>query len=145
MWPFHWLNGLKGALPPDLISANQYPKVFAWIKRFDAAASSAKLAAGNSETLKGTTALRQIMAAGYFETEKPFDMSDPLGLKPGQNVEVWPIDSGSSHHDFGKLVSLDTQEVVFESQLKVGGKSIRIHAPRNGFRVRASSDVEAKL
>lgn len=31
IWTFDWLNGLKGALPKDLISEKQYPKVFSLI------------------------------------------------------------------------------------------------------------------
>jgi hypothetical protein len=139
------LNGLKGALPPNLISADQYPKVFAWIKRFDAAASSAKSQAGKPTTLKGADALKQIVAAEYSEKEKPVDLNDPLGLKPGQAVEVWPLDSGSRHHDLGRLVSLNAQEVVLETQSNVGGMSVRVHAPRNGFRVQAASNTGSRL
>ncbi|KLU86489.1 hypothetical protein MAPG_05501 [Magnaporthiopsis poae ATCC 64411] len=38
VWPFHWLVTLpQQALPPDQISAAAFPRVFAWIDRFDRA------------------------------------------------------------------------------------------------------------
>ena len=73
------------------------------------------------------------------------DDNDPLGLKKGQYVESWPIDSGFNHHDRGKLVSLTSNEVVLVSQSKVGGKEVRIHHPRWNFRIRAVSEEGAKL
>ena len=75
------------------------------------------------------------------------DESDPTGLRKGEVVEVWPIDSGSSGRDRGALVGLDWGEVVVEGVVGVGmGVSVRIHAPRHGFRIRrARAEKGARL
>ena len=145
VWPFHWLLGLKGALPPSLVSEAKFPKVYAWIDRFSKAVSSAKSSAPKPNTLKGPEAVRYIVQAEYSEREGDVDASDPLGLKKGQDVESWPTDSGSRHHDRGKLVSLTWKEVVLASQSKTGGREIRTHHPRWNYRIRPVSGGEAKL
>ena len=78
-------------------------------------------------------------------SEGHVDHNDPLGLKKGQDIESWPIDSGFNHHDRGKLVSLTSKEVVLASQSKVGGQEVRIHHPRWNFRIRAVSEERARL
>ncbi|PVH85275.1 glutathione s-transferase-related protein-like protein [Cadophora sp. DSE1049] len=135
IWPFHWLTTLKGALPPDLISPTHFPKVFAWISRFDAATRSAAKAAGKPKTIKGDEAVAIMRKAGFVEESTEVDESDPSGLKAGEWVEVWPTDSGSRHRDRGRLVGLSAREVVVETG---GGEvaGVRVHAPRHGFRVR---------
>ena len=80
-----------------------------------------------------------------YYVEGEVDDRDPLGLKKGQDVESWPIDSGFNHHDRGKLVSLTSKEVVLASQSKVEGKEVRIHHPRWNFRIRAVSREGARL
>ena len=145
VWPFHWLIGLKGALPPSLISKEKFPKVYAWVDRFSKAVSTAKSSAPKPTTLKGSEAVKYIVQAEYYEPEGDVDGSDPLGLESGQDVESWPIDSGSRHHDRGRLVSLTSKEVVLASQSKVDGKEVRIHHPRWNFRIRAVKAGGAKL
>lgn len=145
VWPFHWLLELKGALPPTLVSKEKFPKVFAWIKRFSEAVSVAKSSAPQPTTLKGAEAVKYVIQADFSEPEGNVDASDPLGLKKGQDVESWPIDSGFKHHDRGKLVSLTSTEVVLASQSKVGGKEVRIHHPRWNYRIRAVSGGGVKL
>lgn len=136
VWPFHWLAGIKGALPPNVISAKQYPKVFAWIDRFQEAVSAAKSSAPKTTTLKGVDAVAQISKADFSDQEGQVDEKDPLGLKKGQDVEVWPIDSGFKHHDQGKLLALTTKEVVITGQTEAN-TGIRIHFPRTNFRITA--------
>jgi glutathione S-transferase len=139
MLPYHWLLGLEGALPPSHISENRFPKVFAWIKRFDDALSAAKSGAPKPTTLKGADALKQITGADFVETEVSVDSNDPLGLEPGENIEVWPSDTGMNHRDQGRLVGLTSDEVVLECQTKMAEKVVRIHAPRRGFRIRRTT------
>jgi hypothetical protein len=133
VWPFHWLNTLPGALPPDQISAKQFPKVFAWIDRFDKAIQVAAKEAGKPKTLKGPEAETRISNDEFAESEGEVDANDPSGVKKGDVIEVWPIDSGFSRKDLGKLVALSIHEIVIES--KTGsGKTVRVHTPRHGFR-----------
>lgn len=138
VWPFHWLNGLKGALPADLISSTQFPKVFAWIDRFDKAVSTAARKAGKPKTIKGPEAVKQISSSDFAEKEGDVDANDPTGLRKGQEIEVWPIDSGFNHKDKGPLVALSANEIVIESKTSDGVR-VRVHAPRHGFRLRGTA------
>ena len=145
VWPFHWLLGLKGALPPSLISKETFPKVYTWIDHFSEAVLTAKSSAPRPTTLTGAEASEYVIQAEFAESEGEVDANDPLGLKKGQDVESWPIDSGFNHHDRGRLVSLTSKEVVLASPTKVGGKEVRIHQPRWNYRIRAVSGGGAKL
>ena len=137
---------MKGALPPDVISEELYPKVFSWIGRFKKAISAAKSSAPKPARLKGADAVKQIVAAEYAEDEEDVDQSDPSGLKKGEDVQVWPIDSGFGHKDRGRLVSLTSKEVVIAKQSKVGAKEIHVRTPRHGFRIaKATVDAAGKL
>lgn len=135
VWPFHWLTTMMGALPPSYISAQQFPKVFAWIVRFDKAVREAAKRAGKAKTVTGKEAVAIIEGSEFAEAEGGVEAGDPLGLAKGETVEVWPIDSGFSHKDRGRLVGLCGREVVIESKTE-GGKMVRVHAPRHGFRVK---------
>ncbi|KAL2053688.1 hypothetical protein ABVK25_005992 [Lepraria finkii] len=144
IWPFHWVLDLK-SLPPTLVSKEIYPKVYAWIDRFKDALAKAKSSAPKPTTLKGAEAVKHITQADFAEPEGQVDSNDPLGLKKGQDVESWPIDSGFMHHDRGRLVSINSQEVVLTAQSKVGDKEVRIHHPRWNFRTRAVGSPGTKL
>jgi len=122
---------MKGALPTDQISPNHFPKTFAWISRFGKAV---KATAGKPRTINGQEALSQVEKSDYAEDESEVDAHDPTGLKRGEEVQVWPVDSGVNYRDRGRLVGLDGNEVVIESETK-GGERVRVHTPRHGFRV----------
>ncbi|KAL9133053.1 MAG: hypothetical protein Q9175_005773 [Cornicularia normoerica] len=110
--PFHWPCEIKAALPPSLISKVKFPKVHAWIDRFSKAVSAAKSSAPKPTTLKGAEAIKYVTQAKFSEPEGDVDASNPPGLKKGQDVEIWPIDSGFKHHDRGRLVSLTSKEIL---------------------------------
>ncbi|EXJ62780.1 hypothetical protein A1O7_03219 [Cladophialophora yegresii CBS 114405] len=135
IWTFDWLNGLKGALPRELISDKKYPKVFAWIARFNDALKASKAKAPKPATLKGDVAAERIFNASFVEKDLAVDPADPLGLKRGTEVEVFPVDSGTHHRDQGRLIGLTEDEVVLGIQAQ--GKELHLHYPRTGFRVRA--------
>ena len=137
IWPFYWLLRLKGVLPVSLISKEKFPKVYAWVDRFSKALSAAEASAPKPITLTGAEATKFVCQADFHEHEGDVDASDPSGLKKGQEVESWPIDTGFKHHDRGRLVSLTSKEVVLASQSKFGGIEVRIHHPRWNFRTRA--------
>ena len=145
VWPFHWLLNIPGALPPHLFSSQIYPKVYAWIARFSSAVAAAKDSAPKPVTFEGGEAVKHVTSADFSEQDTRVDENDPLGLKEGQDVEVWPTDTGFRHKDRGKLVGLTRVEVVIEAQSKVEGKVVRIHAPRVGFRVRAVGGDGSKI
>lgn len=141
VWPLHWLNGLPGALPSDQISKTQFPKVFAWIERFDKAVNAAGQNLGKVPTVSGDEAAQTIVQSSYFEgSDTEVVQSEPLvkalGLKSGDNVVVFPLDTGSSHKDLGILLRLDTKEIAFETKTDLeGSPAVHVHAPRHGFRI----------
>ncbi|GAB7359617.1 hypothetical protein MBLNU230_g6800t1 [Neophaeotheca triangularis] len=135
VWPFSWLMDLN--LPAEHFSDKHYPKTYAWLKRWKQATKDASAAAPKPVTLKGPEALQAIMCADFNDKQPRVDESDPLGLKAGSMVEVFPIDSGFTHKDAGSLVALNEMEVAVAVKSKNGGKEIRVHAPRWGFRVKA--------
>ncbi|WYZ41626.1 hypothetical protein EsH8_V_000521 [Colletotrichum jinshuiense] len=137
VWLLHWLTSIPGALPKDQISAEKFPKVFAWIGRFQKVTSDAKKAAPKAATVTGDDAAGIVVSSPYNEAEGQVDPKDALvvaeDLKAGDAVILWPADTGATHKDTGKLVSMDADEVVIEVQGVKG--SARLHAPRHGFRV----------
>ena len=145
IWPFDWLVEMKGALPASVISDQQFPKVYAWIKRFREALRAAKSSGPRPVTLKGPQAVSFVSGANLAESGGPVDAADPLGLEKGQEVEVWPIDSGFTHRDRGTLVSLTPDEMVLASRTEAGGSEVHIHFPRWGFRTARARGAAAKL
>ncbi|KAI9709975.1 MAG: hypothetical protein M1820_003053 [Bogoriella megaspora] len=145
IWPVDWLMGMPGALPEETISEKQFPKVWAWDRRFRAAL---KEAAGSNvqkkaTEVKGEQATRFVGESDFVETVA-VDGNDPLRLKEGTTVEVWPIDSGFSHKDRGRLVGLTKDEVVAAVQTKER-REVRVHMPRWGFRIREVDSGNARL
>ncbi|KAI1618000.1 glutathione S-transferase [Exophiala viscosa] len=143
VWTLDWLNGLKGALPRELISEKQYPKVFSWIARFNKALNEAKKQAPKPATLKGGAATQRVLNASFAEKDLTIDSADPLGLQHGTEVEVYPTDSGVKHHDKGRLLGLTEDEVVVSIQPQ--DKEVRVHYPRTGFRIKAVIGGSSKL
>ena len=143
VWPLHWMAGIPGALPEKQFSPAVYPKVYAWIKRFNDAVSAARKKAAKPRTLSGEEAAKLITQSGFRDAEGSVDAEDFVveaqGLKKGDAVTVSPTDTGASKKDAGTLVSMDKDEVVFET--KAEGASVRVHAPRHGFRVRKGGDA----
>lgn len=93
----------------------------------------------------GDEALSAVTNAAYTDDNAVVDSADPLQLKPGTAVDLYPTDfGGRGHHDSGTLVKLLHDEVAI--QLKASnGKEVRIHAPRWNFRIRAQDAKKAKL
>lgn len=133
----HWLKGMKGALPEELVSRTRYPQVFAWINRFDEALKSARAKAPKPTKLDGATAAKQIFESGFAEREGTIECGEPLGLRKGDQVELFPTDSGMHNKDDGRLLSLTEDEIVVSL-----ANGLRLHTPRAGFRVR---QVGAKM
>lgn len=135
IWPLDWLVDMKGSLPADVVSARQFPRVYAWIERFRAAVKAGKAAAAKPVTLKGPQAVQHILAADFAEPSGGVEADEPLGLTAGSEVDVYPTDTGFSHHERGRLLTLTRSEVTVGVQSRQGGQEVRIHAPRTGFRV----------
>lgn len=144
--PF-WVANVPGALPADVLGAAVFPKVHAWLARFTQAAAAAAAEAGAPQTLEGEAAAQLVFGSAFAEAEADVDGSSPIaaaeGLKKGDVVRVWPTDSGSAHKEKGKLVGLTAKEIVLEAQ--GDGGSVRVHAPRHGFKVKKYVESSANL
>jgi hypothetical protein len=130
---------MPGALPKDVISPTQFPKVFAWIQRFRDALKQAKASAPKQVKVTGEEVIKYMQTAKFAESIGDVAVNDPLKLKAGDEVEVFPIDSGFSHRDCGTLLTLTPNEVVVGKKMNVGGGPIRVHYQRWGFRVNKTS------
>ena len=146
VWPLHWMASMPGALPEKHFSPAIYPKVYAWIKRFNDAVSAAKKKVPKPRTISGEEAAKLVTQSAFHDAEGSVDAEDlaveAQGLQKGDAVTVSPKDTGMSRKDAGTLVSMDKDEVVFET--KAEGGSVKVHAPRHGFRIRKGGH-EVKL
>jgi hypothetical protein len=138
VWVLHWVAGVPGSLPPEVLSAEAVPRVHAWMQRFDDAVRAAASSRGKLTSLSGEDAARTITGSPFAEPEGEVLPRDPVvdaeGLRKGTPVRMWPTDYGSSHRDMGDLVSVDDAEFVIEAK-STSGSSVRIHAPRHGFKI----------
>jgi len=126
---------MPGALPASYISANQFPKVFAWIQRFDNAVKEARAASPKPIRVKVDDLIKHLAKSRFYEPFGDIDANDPTAYKAGDEVAVYPTDTGASHKDTGKLLSLTPNDIVIAKRTKVGDLEIHVHAPRWGFRV----------
>ncbi|RDW57888.1 glutathione S-transferase family protein [Aspergillus mulundensis] len=147
VWPLHWLISVPGALPEEHISSHLFPKVFAWIDRFQKAFGEAQKALRAPETLSGERVAELLEGAAAEESKDVVDASDPLvqasGLLKGQVVQLWPTDSGARHKTVGRLLGLTDKEITIETF--EGDVSVRVHAPRRAFQVAALPSEKAHL
>lgn len=133
IWPFHWVLSMPGWIPESVASVKTYPKVFAWIERFNAAIAKAQNNKKPAE-ITGPDAVEYISNAQFAEQDSIVDSNDPTDFKVGESVELHPIDTGFAHRDFGKLVKLTKDEIVIAVKAE-NRQEVRFHAPRWGFRV----------
>jgi glutathione S-transferase len=140
IWTFDWALQEKGHmfeyLEKEVISEEQFPKTFAYVHRFRNAMATKQAQNGMPETLSAAKAVERILASDFFEPEGTIDPRDPLKLQKGQWVEIWPVESGFTHHDRGQLVSIGVKEVVISSRPNVGEGRLRLHFPRVNFRIK---------
>jgi hypothetical protein len=138
VWLFSWLFGMKGAVD-DVATKEDFPKVFAWVARFEKAVKDAQAKIPKVVNIKGPEIEKAWETAGWGEeSSMQVDERDPMKLRADEEVELFPADSGMNHKDKGRLIGLTPEEVVIEKRTPAG-QAIRIHAPRRGFRVRKTT------
>lgn len=82
--------------------------------------------------LDGATAAKEIFASGFAESEGSIQSAEPQKTpSKGDQVELFPTDSGMHNKDKGVLLSLTYDEIVIGLD-----NGLRLHTPRAGFRVR---------
>lgn len=133
VWVFDWLMGMPGALDEEVMGAGVFPYIYALVKRWNGALKEAKKTAPKAVTLKGEEAVASALT-GPETAELKVDSKDPLKLSKGDQVQVWPIDSGFGHKDQGELVGLNEEEVVIAVKSEKG-RAVLLHLPRWGFRI----------
>lgn len=134
-WVFQWVGSFRDKEVDAVLGKVVFPKVAAWVERFEKAVKEARGRGPKVASVKGKEVLEFVEKVGKEgRAELKVDEKDPLGFKEGEEVEVWPIESGFTHRDRGRLVGLTKEEIVVAKKLE-SGSEIRIHAPRVGFRV----------
>lgn len=121
-------------LPKQTFAKEQHPKAWAWLSRFKKTVKEAEKSS-KAVPLDGQAAMQHIISASYHDQQTGVADNDPVKLKEGDLVQLWPTDSGFRHKDQGFLVKLTKDEVVLAIQTRSGSEEIRVHAPRWGFRV----------
>jgi glutathione S-transferase len=121
LWFLHQNGGMADVL-------NARPSVAAWFGRMRA------LGAGSGVDMSGPEAL-DVARAAEPEALEPF--SDLVDIKPGETVDVAPVDYGVMPSR-GALVRCDRSSIIIRrAHERVG--TVQVHFPRHGFAaVRAS-------
>lgn len=138
VWIAHWLWTIPGSLEPSL-TEKDWPKTHAYIKRFDSEMKKQMKAFGKPLSLKDDSESADIFRRMELleQNTEVVDTNDPTGFQKGEEVEIFPFDSGFNHKDRGELVSLTPGEMVVKKQTQ--GTDIRVHVPRWGFRIQRPS------
>ena len=123
---------MEGATPTDFISEKLFPRTYAWVYRFKQSVEDAGSCAHVPTVLSGKEAFDQITSGPATELEGDISHTDPLSLKIGQMVEIWPTDWASSHKDRGELVMLAANQVCIQN-----AQGVLVHFPRWNFRIQA--------
>jgi glutathione S-transferase len=130
-WPFKWLMSeptMKDSLPTEYFNAKNYPKVFAWVERFVAQLEKQREKLPRPTALDGKAMGKRIIEATTSPENVAFVDANPLGLKQGDEVEIFPSDYGQVGKTAGTLVGLTVHEVVIRNS-----KGIHVHFPRWNF------------
>jgi hypothetical protein len=141
IWVVDWL--ISNLQPPrEYFSEAIYPMVYAWRKRFNEELEQAKSRAPKPVRLEGSDAVSAILNSDFSDKELSVDSNDPVQLKAGTAVEVYPTDGGGfmdKDRDQGSLIKLTKDEVAIAVRSNEGDKEVRIHAPRWNFSIREAS------
>ena len=141
VWAIDWL--ISDLQPPsEYFSEAIYPNVYAWRARFKEALAHAKSRAPKPLRLKGEDAVAAVLSSSFSGEALVVNSNDPIGLKAGAAVEVYPTDGGGfqeKDRDRGRLIKLTKDEVAIAVSSPKDGKEVRIHAPRWNFKVREAT------
>jgi glutathione S-transferase len=142
-WNLDWAVGLAGLKQEgemgELFTKEQFPKVWAWLDRYKTFISKIHEKDGRAPTISVDETEKLVLGSEFGEPEGEVDPLDPLQLKKGELVEMFPTDSGMNHHDKGELVAIGVNEVVVKSEVPGGKGHLRIHYPRTNFKIQQVS------
>lgn len=139
-----WMLSLPNAMPESFFSAERYPRTRAWLSRYENAINRAKQFATQPTELEGPAAIEKTLKSPLNTSAdtagaKLTVVKDPSGLKQGQEIEMYPIDTGSTRRDRGRLVHLTSDEVAVSAKSEKGDTDVRIHYPRWNFSIAPAS------
>jgi hypothetical protein len=97
VWVLNWfLNDLNPT--QEYFSEDRYPKVHAWVRRYRKELDVAKARVRKSISLGGADAVRLIVSSDFSDKDIVVDEMDPLRLKAGVEVDLFPTDGGGFTH-----------------------------------------------
>lgn len=134
VWPFEWLimdRAMKGSLPEAHFNETIYPKVYAWVKRFGSIVAEKMNALPQPAALNHEAMTTRTVGSSSPAEDTTFIGDDPLDLKRGDEVEVFPSDYGQMGKSIGSLIGLTTNEVVIRNS-----KGLHLHFPRWNFSIK---------
>lgn len=92
-WFLHDLNPME-----EVFGEDRYPKVHAWVRRYRNELDVARARVRKSISLGGADAVKFIVSSDFSDRDTMVDESDPLRLKKGTMVELFPTDGGGFTH-----------------------------------------------
>jgi glutathione S-transferase len=119
---------MEGVTQKDFISEKLFPKTYAWVYRFKRSVGDAGTERRVPRALSGKEAFDKITSAPATGLRGDISDIDPLNLKIGQMVEIWPTDWASNHKDRGELLMLAANEVCIRN-----AQCVLVHFPRWNF------------
>jgi glutathione S-transferase len=134
VWPFEWMivdRYMKECLPEQSVNDKIYPKVYAWVRRFMGIIEERKKACAKPTTMDGKAMADKIMSLPSPGDDIGFVKNDPLDVKSGDEIQVYPSDYGQMGISSGTLIGLSTGEVVIKNN-----KGLHLHFPRWNFSIR---------
>ncbi|KAJ6599104.1 hypothetical protein DFH09DRAFT_1130130 [Mycena vulgaris] len=142
---YSWIKPFTGV--DTLLDASAFPRSMEWLARLTAYLGRLKQKQPAAAKLTGKAAAERIASASFepysvvgFDTRE----AARLGLKAGDEVSVAPDDTGRNFGTVGKLISLNREEFVIETNGSAG--LVRCHFPRLMFTAKlTSSSSKSKL
>lgn len=136
-WIFDWLF-LLNSYDEKFFNKSIYPRTFAWRDRYNAAIEQAKKDAPTPTELSGDDAVTKVLGSNFQDADRELKVqADPTGFQQGEEVEMYPIDTGYNSKDKGRLVGLDAHEAVLQARSQRDpGVEVRIHHPRWNFAIK---------
>lgn len=129
-WGLNWgLRYHKGARPE--VSETTHPKVFQWLSDVESFIAGRK----QETRIEMNEAYKVLQVPPTHEYAKfvPHREDNPEKLSEGQRVKVMPADTGRNHPQFGKLISLNNEQVCLRND-----KDLVMHFPRLGYEIAAA-------
>lgn len=143
VWIFLWLERMKGGFPDAHFGKAKFPRVRAWMERFNKVLEEAKAKQGPVEDISGDEASKLIKSAALSDVASvPIQANDltakQVGVSLGDHVTIWTNDvPNAKERDSGKLLALTNSQVWLEVSTAEG--SFRLQTPRSTFSMEKSA------